>query len=442
MQSELIPPAVPHVLVLAADTHDTAALHADLEGAGFSVQGRVPCARLLVQALREPPDVVVAWQPQLEADLLPAVAQLQSAAPCPVLVFTNEVQAEAFERALQSGVSAWVVQGYAAARLRPLVQQALLRFRHERHARDTLVDLSRRYEERTLVDRAKGVLMRALGVEEERAFALMRQASMASHQRLGEVARQVVDVSRDADAVNRAGQLRMVSQRLVKLQALRLAGVDAAGAQALQRQSLDRAEEHLVHLARVLSAPTFGDLVDAARDGLDAVRASLQTLSVDGLRASRDAAQRWLQQADRLVQALQAARQAVPLHVINLAGRQRMLSQRIAQQALLSSLLPPPEDAAERFALSQSREAFEAALAELAALPLTTPQIAAGLAEAQALWRQLAPALEDPGLEKRRREIAAGSEALLALFETLTARYEQGMQRLSGEPRSLSPPAN
>ena len=64
--------------------------------------------------------------------------------------------------------------------------------------------------------------MRAREVTEAEAFAVLRTASMHSNQRVGQVSRQVIAAAHYADAVNRAGKLRMLSQRLVKLYALRL----------------------------------------------------------------------------------------------------------------------------------------------------------------------------------------------------------------------------
>jgi AmiR/NasT family two-component response regulator len=422
---------VTRIVVLASDPAACHALQADLDAAGCSVQAVVPCARLLQQVLLSSPDVVVAWQPQVDPLFFDSVAQLQAHAPLPLLVFTNEVQLEACERALQAGVSAWVVQGYEAGRLRPLLQQARVRFRHEQAAREALADLHRRYEERTLVDRAKGVLMRARALDEEAAFKLLRQASMKAKLRLGQVAQQVVDISRDADAVNRAGQLRMLSQRLVKWQALRLAGVSCAEGAALQQQSLDRAAQLLSSLQRSLSAPTFGDLIDAAQLGFATLRDTLeQPPSAASLRAADAAAERWLQQADRLVRALQGAGHAAPLHVVNLAGRQRMLSQRIAKQALLGALL---DDAAAHTAGLEARQDFEAALLQLRALPLSTPQIVQGLAEAEQAWAGMAAVLGRAGDAAAQQVIARQSEALLAVFEALTQGYENGMQRLAGE---------
>ena len=90
--------------------------------------------------------------------------------------------------------------------------------------------MSHRFAERKLVDRAKGILMRARQVSEDEAFRVLRAASMHSNQRVGQVSQHVIDAARFAEAVNRAGQLRMLSQRLVKLYALLGAAASSAGA--------------------------------------------------------------------------------------------------------------------------------------------------------------------------------------------------------------------
>ena len=141
-------------------------------------------------------------------------------------------------QALRSGVHAYVVNGYAPARLRPLLQLARARFEREAALRSAHAELAHRFEERKLVDRAKGILMRARQIAEDEAFRLLRRASMQDQQRVGQVSRRVIDAARDAEAVNRAGQLRMLSQRIVKLYALRLRRRRApAAAQALLDES-------------------------------------------------------------------------------------------------------------------------------------------------------------------------------------------------------------
>ncbi len=124
-----------------------------------------------------------------------------------------------------------------------------------------------------------------------------------------------------------------------------------------------------------------------------------------------------LDSADRLVSALEAAGSA-EVHAINLCGRQRMLSQRVAKQALLGQ--PPDAAVAE----------FEAALRALRGLPLTTHEIAAALDGAEDAWSELLAATRAAADADARRVLGTASDSLLDAFDDLTARYERSLQRL------------
>ena len=195
-------------------------LAADLAAAGIHVLGASSRGNLVREAARLAPDLVVCHETSPDEALFAACALLAETAPRPVVVFTQDPEAAKIERAMRSGIHAYVVNGYAANRLRHVIHVAEARYRGEAALRAELADITRRFDERKLVDRAKGILMRARQVSEEEAFAVLRAASMHSNLRVGQISRQVIAAAHYADAVNRAGKLRMLSQRLVKACAL------------------------------------------------------------------------------------------------------------------------------------------------------------------------------------------------------------------------------
>ena len=334
--------------------------------------------------------------------------------------------AEKIERAASAGVHAYVINGYAAARLRPVIHVAQARFRREQVLRDELTGLRDRFAERKLVDRAKGILMRVRDVPEEEAFRGLRSSAMQTKQRIGQVAQQVIDATRYADAVNRAGQLRMHSQRIVKLHALGCAGVDPNGAAGLSRASAASVEANLAALGRTLSKATFGDLLDGVLGPWAPLKAAVRGAPErDRLRAIDALAEQLLAQAETLTRNLEAAGFTAALRIVNVSGRQRMLSQRIAKCAILSTLLDAPEIGAE---MRKAEAEFEQGLAFLAATPLSTGPIQAAMAGASESWAGLRRAIVAPGAA--RDDVAALSEALLAQFDELTGLYEQGIQAL------------
>jgi hypothetical protein len=126
-----------------------------------------------------------------------------------------------------------------------------------------------------------------------------------------------------------------------------------------------------------------------------------------------------LAQADALVLALQSSGLAPQVAVINVAGRQRMLAQRMAKLALLGA----GEDA-----LAECAAAFEEGMARLRAAPLSTPEILALLDRGEGAWQELRGAVA----KTSRVKLAAASEELLEIFDRLTQAYQHSMQVLIG----------
>ncbi len=424
--SSCSPAAVTSVLLIQTPDPGAPTLAADLAACGFALQASAGCADLVREALRGSPDVVVCWEPRPDAALLDAVRVLQAQQSIPVLVFTNDASVERMDEALAAGVHAWVVQGYGRERLRALVHLAQARAGHERKLRQELSELSERFEERKLVDKAKGILMRARQVSEDEAFTLLRTASMHGNQRVGQVSRQVIEAAQVAEAINRAGQQRMLSQRLVKLYALVCAKTDGDAAQALLRQSAARLEDNLKALEKTLSAATFGDLLQAARTGWEPIKRLLDgPHEARHLAALDELAEALLAQADALVVALETSGLATTVHVINVSGRQRMLAQRMAKQALLAG-------GKTSAALTATAKAFDEGMAALTRAPLSTAEIRELLAAARHAWDALREGVPRAGSAAGQRQLAAASEELLDLFDKLTGAYQHSIQVLMG----------
>jgi AmiR/NasT family two-component response regulator len=422
---------VTSVLLLQAPDPGAPDLAADFAAAGFQVCGTGDCAHLVRDTLRAAPDVLVCWAPRPGMELLQSVTTLQAQQEVPVLVFTQDGDVEAMQRALEAGVHAWVVQGYGPQRLRPLVHLAQARAAQDRKLRARVVELADKLDERKWIDKAKGILMRAQQVSEEEAFQLLRSASMQANQRVGQVSRQVIAAARVAQAINRAGQQRMLSQRLVKLYVLACGRTEGAAAAALLRESMQRVEDNLAALEAELSEATYGDLIAAAREGWRALKATLEAPPrATELPRLDQQAERVLAQANALVLALESSGVAATVHVINLAGSLRWRSQRMAKLALLQGLASDRE--ALEPEMAQAATAIEQGLAMLAQAPLSTPQIRTLLERGQQAWKDLRAAVSGADKPAGRMKLAAASEELLELLDQLTEAYEHSIQVLMG----------
>ena len=141
------------------------------------------------------PDIVLIDTDSPSRDVLEQLATMSSSAPRPVVMFTGDSQDEAIRAALKAGVSAYIVDGISPGRLDPIMRVAIERFEAEQELRAELVETRERLEDRKLVERAKGILMKQRGLSEDDAFAALRSHAMARGIRLGEAARQLIDVA-------------------------------------------------------------------------------------------------------------------------------------------------------------------------------------------------------------------------------------------------------
>jgi len=421
------------VLILNADALPASALESDLKQAVAHVLGATNCEELVQDTIRWKPDVIVAVSANPGAALFAATALLASAHPTAVAVFTDDVRVESMEQALASGIHAWVVRGYEAGRLRSELQLAQLRFVRDHQQQLAIRELAKRLEERKLVDRAKGILMDTGAMAEDEAFRTLRAAAMEGKERVGQVAQRLIDAARNAEAINRAGQLRMLSQRLVKLHLLDLLGVEPQSAAALRALSVDRLGENLAVLEGLVSPATFGDLLDGCRSAWESLAPALGRTAGDAALAQIDAgAEQLLDAAERLTAALESASPVARMQVVNLAGRQRMLAQRYAKLALQQA----QAGAGERTALAARRDTaqrdFERALQALEQSPLTAPKARALLLTAAQAWARLRDSALRADEAGGRLALARSSEELLEVFDTLTEDYEHSLQVLVG----------
>lgn len=147
---------------------------------------------LLHAVQSQQPDVVVIDVDSPSRDTLEQLSMLHAHAPRPVVMFSGDGDDALIHAAVGAGVTAYVVDGLAPARLAPIVQVALARFAQESSMRKRLDDVQQALQDRKQIDRAKGLLMEKRGLSEADAYAALRQQAMKQGVKLAEVARRIV----------------------------------------------------------------------------------------------------------------------------------------------------------------------------------------------------------------------------------------------------------
>ena len=138
------------------------------------------------------PDVVLIDIENPSRDMLEELALASGPLDRPVAMFVDKSAEGLTDAAIEAGVSAYVVDGMKPDRLKPILDAAVARFRMFQRIRMELAETKRALEERKVIDRAKGMLMKAKGLTEEEAYALLRKTAMDQGRKVADVAQALV----------------------------------------------------------------------------------------------------------------------------------------------------------------------------------------------------------------------------------------------------------
>lgn len=184
------------VMLLNDGTGCAASLRQTLVQAGVRVIAECAVDMNLAQTItRLAPDVVLIDADSPARDSLEDVCVASEFSARPVVMFTDDGSRATIRAALRAGVAAYVVGHVPPERIQPLLHVAIERSAVERARREELHAAQQRLAERQWIEKAKGVLMRVRGLPEDEAHRLLRDRAMRSQRRLGEVAREVVEVA-------------------------------------------------------------------------------------------------------------------------------------------------------------------------------------------------------------------------------------------------------
>ena len=170
---------------------------------GFNLVATLPADVFLTDRLAQlQPDMIIVDAESDARDALEHVVMATRDARRPIVMFTNDDDTSHVKDAVAAGVSAYIVAGLSAQRIRPILDVALARFQHEQALRQELSDtktelneLSATLKDRKIIDRAKALLMERQQLSETAAYAKLRKAAMDKNLKLSEVAQRMMDVA-------------------------------------------------------------------------------------------------------------------------------------------------------------------------------------------------------------------------------------------------------
>jgi response regulator NasT len=187
------PDAALKILVIDEDPIRRAILKAGLREAGFGNVVHLECTTgLLDQVYRIDPEVILIALENPSRDVLEQMFQVSRIVRRPIAMFVDQSDRGTIEAAVDAGVSAYIVGGLQKERVKHILDLCISRFNAFARLQDELDRAKSALEARKIIDRAKGILMKAKGLSEEQAYALLRKTAMNEKRKIAEVAQSVI----------------------------------------------------------------------------------------------------------------------------------------------------------------------------------------------------------------------------------------------------------
>lgn len=185
--------ASPRVVVIEENAVRAAILVEGLREAGMtSIEVLSSTDGLLRRLAALDPEVIIIGLENPRRDVLEQMFQVSKIVSRPVAMFVDQSDTDMISAAVEAGVSAYVVDGLRKDRVKAIVETAVSRFNAFERLQRELDEARSELAARKIVERAKGVLMRARHVSEEEAYELLRHAAMNEKRKVSEVAQSVI----------------------------------------------------------------------------------------------------------------------------------------------------------------------------------------------------------------------------------------------------------
>ncbi|MFA5941707.1 MAG: ANTAR domain-containing protein [Sinimarinibacterium sp.] len=171
-------------------------LQTALADAGHDVVLHLSNTDDLLRAIeRYQPDVILIDTEAPGRDTLESLNQISQERPRPIVLFSDNGDPETIRRAIKAGVSAYVVDGLVASRLKSLIEVAIAQFEQHQSLKREVDDAKAKLTDRNDIDRAKLVLMQRSKLSESQAYDRLRRLAMDQKLKLGDVARAVLAIA-------------------------------------------------------------------------------------------------------------------------------------------------------------------------------------------------------------------------------------------------------
>ena len=181
------------ILVIDDNRIRASIIEEGLREAGYvDVQHIREMHNLLARIYALDPDVIVIDLENPSRDILEQMFQVSRAVRRPVAMFVDQSDSESARASVDAGVSSYIVDGLKKERIKPILDLCISRFNAFSKLQDELERTKSALEDRKIIDRAKGIVMKMKGLTEEEAYVLLRSTAMREKKKIGEIAQSII----------------------------------------------------------------------------------------------------------------------------------------------------------------------------------------------------------------------------------------------------------
>lgn len=157
---------------------------------GHEVVGEAADGEQAVALTREhKPGLVILDIRMPKMDGLQAARTIQTVCPTPIIILSAYTESGLGSEAAGAGAHAYLVKPFTAQQLKPAIELALTNFEKSKQLEEKIQQMNEALEARKLVERAKGILMKQTGLDEEAAYLKLQKTARNENKKLVEVAR-------------------------------------------------------------------------------------------------------------------------------------------------------------------------------------------------------------------------------------------------------------
>jgi response regulator NasT len=183
----------PKIVIVDESPIRAAILEEGLREAGYvDVQHIREMQNLLARIYALDPDVILIDLENPSRDVLEQMFQVSRAVRRPVAMFVDQSDSESARASVDAGVSSYIVDGLKKERIKPILDLCISRFNAFSKLQDELERTKSALEDRKIIDRAKGLVMKLKGLTEEEAYVLMRSTAMREKKKIGDIAQSII----------------------------------------------------------------------------------------------------------------------------------------------------------------------------------------------------------------------------------------------------------